>query len=62
MFYTDVDECVVESPCNTNAQCTNTVGSFFCVCNSGFQGDGMTCSGMRLLAQSETMFHCMLQI
>ena len=29
--------------CNALASCTNTVGSFACSCNAGFQGDGVVC-------------------
>ena len=32
---TDVDECSSD-PCGDNSVCSNTVGSFTCVCNSGF--------------------------
>ena len=28
-----------------NANCTNTNGSFVCVCNSGWSGDGVVCNG-----------------
>ena len=41
---TDIDECV-SSPCNTNASCTNTPGSFVCICATGFSGDGQSCIG-----------------
>ena len=41
----DIDECVEQSPCDDNAVCTNTPGSFTCVCNGGFSGNGMTCTG-----------------
>ena len=41
----DIDECQEQSPCDANAMCTNTLGSFTCVCNDGYQGDGLTCTG-----------------
>ncbi len=41
----DVNECVQYAPCNPNADCTNTDGSYTCTCSGGFSGDGMACSG-----------------
>ena len=51
----DIDECVVESPCDTNATCNDNVGSYVCSCNSGFTGDGFNCSG-EVIDCDETMF------
>ena len=31
--------------CDPNATCTNTFGSYECFCNTGFMGDGFTCTG-----------------
>ena len=31
--------------CNDNATCTDTEGSFTCMCNAGFTGDGVMCAG-----------------
>lgn len=44
----DVDECALASTndCSTNADCSNTVGSFNCTCKSGFAGNGNTCEGI----------------
>ena len=43
----DIDKCFAEtSPCNGNANCTNSDGSFSCACKQGFTGDGTTCQGM----------------
>ena len=42
--FLDVDECQT-SPCNYNAICNNTDGSYTCKCNSGYSGDGLTCTG-----------------
>ena len=41
----DIDECQEQSPCDSNAQCANTPGSFTCACNEGYSGDGRTCTG-----------------
>ena len=46
----DIDECQEESPCDSNAQCTNSIGSFTCVCNEGYSGDGRTCTGQCFIA------------
>ena len=47
-FYTDRDECKVDSPCNEWATCSNTVGSYTCKCKEGYTGDGITCTGIDL--------------
>ncbi|KAK3577967.1 hypothetical protein CHS0354_020807 [Potamilus streckersoni] len=39
----DVNECSA-NPCNKNARCENTQGSFICTCNAGFIGNGATCT------------------
>ena len=42
----DVNECDIGShTCHVHAYCSNTAGSFECVCIQGFVGDGMTCEG-----------------
>ena len=44
--YTEVDECKDDShDCHVNGTCTNTAGSFECVCNDGYFGDGRNCKG-----------------
>ena len=40
----DVDECTSEV-CDPHADCTNTVGSYVCICEAGYTGDGVTCHG-----------------
>lgn len=44
--YTDIDECAQNvDDCSGGARCNNLVGSFECLCPSGFTGDGRTCTG-----------------
>lgn len=40
----DIDECAT-NPCDTNANCTNSAGSFTCTCNTGYTGNGTFCEG-----------------
>ena len=43
VYFADIDECVesVENVCDSNQNCQNTMGSYRCVCKSGFQLDTM---------------------
>ncbi|KAI6189526.1 Nidogen-2 [Aphelenchoides bicaudatus] len=41
----NIDECASANwPCDTNSQCINTPGSFYCECLPGFAGNGRKCS------------------
>ena len=56
----DVDECSEDKHnCSSKAACENTVGSFECKCNDGYQVDEKTCLGERLFIllehESETI-------
>ena len=43
---TDINECFNNSLiCHPLASCMNTAGSYNCSCNSGYTGDGVTCTG-----------------
>lgn len=43
----DLDPCESGADnCDANAQCISTRTSFICLCNQGYRGDGITCSGM----------------
>ena len=57
MFYTDVDECSDGTDnCHTEASCTNNDGGFDCTCNSGYSGNGVTCSGKFILIDVTHVF------
>ncbi|XP_078680020.1 uncharacterized protein LOC144915479 [Branchiostoma floridae x Branchiostoma belcheri] len=41
----DIDECARGTHhCHQHANCTNTEGSYRCVCNNGYTGNGRTCT------------------
>ena len=46
-MFSDIDECI-EGTHDCSQICINTVGSFICRCNSGYELDidGVTCNGM----------------
>ena len=46
MNFTDIPECERGlDNCDPKATCTNTFGSYVCICNTGFIGDGVMCTG-----------------
>ena len=55
LFLPDVDECVLLEPCDMNAECEDTVGSFNCTCNDGFTGDGFNCTSKSMHARDGVM-------
>ena len=48
--FTDLDECSdpTLNNCHIDATCADTNGSFICTCNTGYNGDGTTCTGTLL--------------
>ena len=44
-FTSDTVNCDVDDGCHANATCTDGNGSYICVCNGGFTGDGFNCTG-----------------
>ena len=49
LFFLDINECLQNSSCHLNATCNNTDGSYVCICDSGYNGDGFTCNGKKTL-------------
>ena len=42
----DTDECAEGTDsCDSNAECVNIDGSYYCVCNTRFTGNGTICTG-----------------
>ena len=42
----DIDECAMNThTCDTMATCMNTMGSYECMCDMGYEGDGFMCTG-----------------
>ena len=46
LHVSDVNECLNETICNNHAECINTKGSYTCVCEFGYTGDGATCTSI----------------
>ena len=46
-FVLDINECTnTTHDCDVNARCNNTIGSYTCECNQGFNGTGTNCTGI----------------
>ena len=50
VFYADIDECALSLvDCESNGNCKNTVGSYYCDCDIGYYYDiesSDTCKGL----------------
>jgi len=52
----DVNECLTNNGgCDINAICSNTIGSFNCICKPEYSGDGLSCYGNILFFFSESL-------
>ena len=55
--YVDIDECNLNlSMCQPDSYCNNTIGSYLCICNVGYSGDGfINCTSK---STELSIFHC----
>ncbi|CAK8696725.1 unnamed protein product [Clavelina lepadiformis] len=53
----DIDECASEStnPCNQQATCDNSDGSYSCTCNDGYTGNGISCTQIMCYTESTNL-------
>ena len=59
----DINECELETyPCHSNANCTDTEGSFNCTCNEGFEGNGFYCAGTICIIHKHYYVHTRLYL
>ena len=42
----DIINCENDDGCHDNATCTDDNGSYVCMCQEGFTGDGFNCTGL----------------
>ena len=45
----DINECLTGTPCDGNATCADTLGSYTCTCDAGFTGDGVICRSKSII-------------
>ncbi len=46
-IFQDINECSLSiDNCHPNSTCTNINGTFRCMCNSGYSGNGIVCQGI----------------
>ena len=49
-FFSDIINCEDDDGCHDNATCTDDNGSYICICQDGFTGDGFNCTGLLYIA------------
>ena len=46
-IFLDINECLTNTHnCDSNATCINTAGNFTCTCNTGYERNGESCTGL----------------
>ena len=57
-FLPDIDECALKTDnCDSNANCTNTKGTYNCTCKEGYLGDGFNCTGKEISLIGKLLQH-----
>ena len=58
LFCLDINECYqsIDYCPHPKSYCNNTVGSFQCLCGSGYTGNGTVCEGKRAVYSSFSIF------
>jgi len=57
-FFADDNECLRNNGgCHLEAACINTEGSFHCMCDDGFDGNGYDCRGRTCEVHYKVLFH-----
>ena len=51
-IFLDIMNCDNDDGCHENATCTDDNGSYTCMCQDGFTGDGFNCTGVILIFQN----------
>lgn len=55
---TDIEECTTDTHnYHADANCTNSKGSFYCTCRTGYSGDDVTCVGKWTVSVIEIVKH-----
>ena len=44
-------------PCHPNATCTNTLGTYTCECEAGYEGDGLVCQGSTHYSVDDSLYN-----
>ena len=59
-FPSDLNECAMENNCHQKADCINSEGSYQCLCQTGFTGNGSICIGQSYLDFYADNVYCYL--
>ena len=58
----DIDECNETHTCRENSSCTNTIGSYDCVCDEGYKKIDNICQGKYFCFDAALLLFVVIQI